>query len=97
MLIDEIGEDTKHPLYGFMDTLGTLLHAYEEEHIPVPQSRGMDVLQFLMEEHGVSPSDLPELGAPSEIADLLNGRTELTLPQIRHLSRRFHLSPAVFI
>lgn len=31
-LIDEIGTGEGHPLYGLLDTLGTLIHAYEEEH-----------------------------------------------------------------
>jgi HTH-type transcriptional regulator/antitoxin HigA len=33
-LLDEIGDNEKHPLYSFLDTLGTLIHAYEQEHYP---------------------------------------------------------------
>jgi HTH-type transcriptional regulator/antitoxin HigA len=35
-LLDEIGDDEKHALYGLLDTLGSLVHVYEEEHIPIP-------------------------------------------------------------
>ena len=33
-LLDEIGTDESHPLYSLLDTLGTLIQAYEEEHHP---------------------------------------------------------------
>ena len=36
-LLDEIGTNEKHPLYSLLDTLGTLIHAYEEEHFPIPE------------------------------------------------------------
>ncbi|MBV5346738.1 transcriptional regulator, partial [bacterium] len=36
-LLDEIGTNEKHPLYTLLDTLGTLVHAYEEEHYPIPE------------------------------------------------------------
>jgi len=32
-LLDEVGTDEQHPLYTLLDTLGTLLHAYEEEQV----------------------------------------------------------------
>jgi HTH-type transcriptional regulator/antitoxin HigA len=35
-LLDEIGDNEKHPLYSLLDTLGTLIHAYEKEHYPIP-------------------------------------------------------------
>lgn len=33
-LIDEIGNDHKHPLATLMETIGTLIDFYEEKHIP---------------------------------------------------------------
>lgn len=30
-LLDEVGDDTMHPLYGLLDALGALVHAYEVE------------------------------------------------------------------
>ena len=29
--------DEKHPLYDLLDTLGTVIYAYEEKHYPVPE------------------------------------------------------------
>lgn len=59
-LLEEIGDDEQHPQYGLLDTLGTLIHAYEEEHVPIPEASGPEVLEYLMEEHGLKPEDLAE-------------------------------------
>ena len=96
-LLDEIGTNEKHPLYSLLDTLGTLIHAYEEEHFHVPSPTGTDVLRFLMEEHGLAQSDLSEIGSQGVVSEILNGKHELNVRQIRALAKRFKVSPAVFV
>lgn len=96
-LIDEVGTNESHPMYEFLDTLGTIIHAYEEEHFPMPEASGAEVLQYLMEEHGLRQSDLPEIGSQGVVSEILNGKRELNVRQIRELARRFQVSPAVFI
>lgn len=97
VLLDEVGADEQHPMHTLLDTLGTLLHAYEEQHHPMPECSGADVLRFLMDEHGLAQSDLPEIGDEGTVADILQGKCELSIRQIRKLATRFHVSPAVFI
>lgn len=96
-LIDEVGTNEQHPLYDLLDTLGTVIHAYEEKHHPMPECSGVEMLQFLMEEQQLEPSDLPELGTPDIVSEILNGERELTAKQIRALAARFDVSPAVFV
>jgi HTH-type transcriptional regulator / antitoxin HigA len=96
-LLDEISTNEKHPLYSLLDTLGTLIHAYEEEHFHIPSSTGTDVLRFLMEEHGLAQSDLLEIGSQGVVSEILNGKRELNVRQIRALAKRFKVSPAVFV
>jgi HTH-type transcriptional regulator/antitoxin HigA len=96
-LLDEVGTNEQHPLYTLLDTLGTLLHAYEEQHHPIPECSGVEVLRFLMEEHALTQSDLPEVGSQGVVSDILRGKRELNLRQMRALAKRFHVSPAVFI
>lgn len=96
-LLDEVGTDEQHPLYTLLDTLGTLVHAYEEQHHPMPECSGVDVLRFLMDEHSLSQSDLPEVGSQGVVSDILRGKRELNVRQIRALAKRFQVSPAVFI
>ena len=96
-LLDEVGVDEQHPLYELLDTLGTVIHAYEEKHYPVPECDGIEAFQFLMEEHGLSNDDFPELGNPDTLSRILDGRQELTARQIRLLAERFQVSPATFV
>ena len=96
-LLDEVGDDERHPLYDLLDTLGTVIHAYEENHHPIPECDGIEVLQFLMEEHEIGPADLPEIGKPDTVSAVLERRQELTIGDIRALAERFHVSPAVFV
>lgn len=96
-LLDEIGTNEKHPLYSLLDTLGTLVHAYEEEHYPIPETTGADVLRFLMEEHNLTQSDLPEVGSQGVVSEILNNKRELNVRQIRELAERFNVSAAVFV
>jgi HTH-type transcriptional regulator / antitoxin HigA len=96
-LIDEVGTDETHPLYEFLDTLGTLIHAYEERQVDIPDVSGADVLYYLMEEHKLRQSDLPEIGSQGVVSEILSGKRSLNVRQIRALADRFHVSPAVFI
>ena len=34
-LIDEVGTDERHPLYSLVDTLGNVVHAWEEQHFAI--------------------------------------------------------------
>jgi len=96
-LIDEVGDDEEHPLYEFLDTLGAVIQLYEEKHYPMPDVSGAEVLQYLMEEHSLRQSDLPEVGSQGVVSEILNGKRGLNVRQIRELAQRFHVSPAVFI
>jgi len=96
-LLDSIGDNAKHPLYGLLDTLGTLIELYEAEHYPIPSATGAEVLQFLMEEHGLTQSDLPEVGSQGVVSEILNGKRELNVRQIRLLAEKFKVSGAVFL
>jgi len=96
-MLDEIGTNEGHPLYALLDTLGTLVHAYEEKHYPMPECSGADMLRFFMEEYGLTQSDLPEVGSQGVVSEILNGKRELNVKQIRALASRFRVSPAVFI
>jgi HTH-type transcriptional regulator/antitoxin HigA len=96
-LLDEIGINEKHPLYSLLDTLGTLIHAYEEEHFPIPESTGAEILRFLMDENGLTQSDLPEVGSQGVVSEILNSKRELNVRQIRSLAKKFKVSPAAFV
>ena len=95
--IDEVGTNTQHPLYSFLDTLGTIVEAYEEQHYPIPDCSGVDMLIHFMEEYSLSQSDIPEVGSQGIVSEIINGKRELNIRQIRALAKRFNVKPAVFL
>lgn len=96
-LIDEVGTDEEHPLYELLDTMGTLINAYEEKHYSIPDCSGFEILNHLMTEHKVEPEDLPFLGPPNRVKKILYGSIALTIEEIHTLAERFHVNPAVFL
>ena len=96
-LIDQVGDNEDHPLYTLLDTLGTVLSSYEEDQYPVPEASSTDILRYLMEEHGLNQSELPEIGSQGVVSEILRGKRSLNVRQIQALSKRFQVSPAVFI
>jgi HTH-type transcriptional regulator/antitoxin HigA len=96
-LLDTVGDDETHPLYDLLDTLSILIQAYEESAMSAGDVSGIDVLKLLMDEHQLMAADLPELGTPAEVTDLLAGRGSLSVPQIQALANRFGVVPATFV
>ena len=97
LVVDEVGEHDSHPLALMMETLGTLVDAYEREHVRELPGSPFAVLRLLMDEHRLSQSDLPEVGSQGVVSEILRGRRQINLRQVRALSERFGVSPAVFI
>jgi HTH-type transcriptional regulator/antitoxin HigA len=96
-LVDEIKAAKKHPLLDLLDIVSELIRAFDAEHFPVPETSPRKVLSFLMAQHSLSQSDLPEVGNQSVVSMILSGSRQLNVRQIQALSERFHVSPSVFI
>ena len=96
-LVDEAGGNEAPLIESLIDTLGTLVKDYEDRNIPEPSADPIDCLKFLMEEHNLKLSDLPEMGSQEVVSDILSGKKPLTVTQIKALSERFNVSPAVFV
>jgi HTH-type transcriptional regulator/antitoxin HigA len=96
-LIDEVGNKENHPLASLMETIGSLIETYESQYINDIEGNAIDVLNALMEEHGLKQSDLSEIGSQGVVSEILSGKRQLNVRQIKFLSKRFKVSPAVFI
>ncbi|AZD52380.1 helix-turn-helix domain-containing protein [Pseudomonas chlororaphis] len=96
-LLDLTGEDEAHPLNSLVDIIGDWIEAYDLEHRPMPVASGVDVLRYMMREHGLTQSDLPGVGAQSVVSEILSGKRQLNLRQIRWLAARFKVSMETFI
>jgi HTH-type transcriptional regulator/antitoxin HigA len=96
-LIDEIDYNTKNPRYRLIETLSVLIEAYDREHHSLPEASGIEVLRFLMEEHGLTQKDLPEIGSQGVVSEVLAGRRRLNVRQIQALAARFGVQPGAFV
>jgi len=73
------------------------IEEYEKKEFPIEKATGMEMLQYLMEEHGLNTSDFPEIGNQELVLDLLNGKQELNLRMIKVLAKRFGVSEQTFL
>jgi len=96
-ILDEVGGDEKHPMAEIADALSVFIEKYEAEHVPIPAAKPAAVLKFLMREHDLRQSDLPEIGSQGVVSEVLTGKRELNTRQIKQLAKRFNISPAVFV
>ena len=97
LVIDEVGNKQNHPLAPLLETLGSLVEAYEKENLKPIDAKPIEILKFLMEEHNITQKDMKQLGSQGVVSEILSGKRELSVRQIKELSKRFGVSPAVFI
>jgi HTH-type transcriptional regulator/antitoxin HigA len=80
-----------------IELLTLLIERYEGEHYAIPDASPAAVLRFLLAQHGLKQRDIAaELGGESVVSEVLSGRRKLNAAHIEQLSKRFHVSPAVF-
>lgn len=96
-LIDAVSEEPNESLESLIDVLGTLIEDYENKHVPEPVGDPISSLKHFMYDYNLRQSDLPEIGSQGVVSDVLNGKRQLNVAQIKALSERFNVSPAVFI
>ena len=96
-LLDAGGADETHPLAGLVTTIGVLIGTYEDRHNRAEVVPPIAVLRFLMEQHSLTQSDLPEVGTQGVVSEILRGKRTLNVRQIKALSVRFDLPASIFI
>lgn len=75
-----------------------LVEAYERSRWPRRVTSLPELLTYLMDQHGLSRADMvPLLGTASRVSEVLNGKRELSLPMVRRLRARFHISADLLI
>ena len=81
----------------YAEVLMALIEAYEEEHHSIPDASPVDVLRALMEANDLRQKDLvPIFASESIVSEVLRKKRDLNKTHIQKLSKRFHVSPAVF-
>lgn len=81
-----------------IDLLSLLIERYESERYALPEASPVDVLRFLMGQHGLTQRDLgSELGSESLVSLILSGKRNLTVPHMHALAKRFNVPASVFV
>lgn len=81
-----------------LDILATLVDAYETLHHAMDQADPIEAIRFRMEQSGRLTSDLAAIVGPATTpSDILEGRTELSLEQIRRLHDEWGISAEILI
>jgi len=96
-IIDEIGEDEVHPLADLAEALGVFVEAYDKTHYQTPNPSPRAMLRFLMEQHDLRQSDLPEIGSQGVVSEIISGKRSLNVRQISRLAKRFNVTSSVFV
>jgi HTH-type transcriptional regulator/antitoxin HigA len=79
------------------DLLTLLIEDFEEKHYQLPKASPLEVITFLMEQHGLKQKDLVDVfGTPSIVSEVLRGKRDLNKDHISRLSKRFRISPELF-
>jgi len=80
------------------DLLTLLIEDFEDRQYALKPADPLAVLEELMAANGLKQKDLLDIFVtPSIVSEVLSGKRQLTTEHIRRLSRRFHVSPEVFI
>ena len=97
-LLDAGAADEVHPLADLVATLGELIGDYDAVHYPAPSVAPREVLRSLMDQHGLTQSELAqELGSQGVVSEVLSGKREMNLRQIRALATRFSIPVGAFM
>ena len=96
-LLDAGGADQHNELAGLVEALGQMIHAYEQQRHALPEVPPRDVLRYLMDDHGLSQTDLADVASQGTISDILAGRRGISKALAKKLAGRFGVSVAVFV
>lgn len=95
-LIDQ--DELTAPEQDYLDVLGDLVKAYEDETIPIKPAGDADMLRLLIVGRGVTQAEAAKQAgiAESTISEVLAGKRKLNRAQVGKLARYFRVTPGAF-
>jgi HTH-type transcriptional regulator / antitoxin HigA len=95
----KVGEDATSP-YGSLFTLLTeRIATYEARHVPFDDVAPAQVLEYLLEQHGVTQQEVADATGiqQSNLNQLLKGKRKLTTEHVKRLAHYFRVEPSVLL
>lgn len=96
-LVDEVGDNERHPLADLLGLVGDLVAAWETDHVEIPEADPRAVLRLLMEQHRLKQGDFAGIAPQSVVSEILAGKRRINARQAKALAARFGVSAAVFL
>lgn len=96
-ILDAGAANEEHVLADLAHTIGALISEYDNVHYPVQNISPLAMLRFLMDQNHLTQSNLPEIGTQGVVSEVMSGKRDLNVRQIKALSERFHVPPSVFV
>jgi len=90
---EEIGEEEGR----LLELLGVLIEEYEDRTIPLPVTQPHKMLAHLLEEKGMSASDLWRVLPKSRVSEILNGKRGISKVQAEQLAELFRVPVELFL
>ena len=84
----------------YFEAIATFVEKYEAEHHAIDEMKmtPVELLQSIIDEHGMTKSDLGQLLGDRSLGHrILTGQRELSKAHIRILAERFSLNPAALL
>ena len=97
MEVDEPKEQEKQ--FAWLDTLTTLIEAYEEKHFKINQKvlTPVQVIEQAMEQLNMSKKELALLLGANRVSEIFSGKRDLSLAQIRKLHHELRIPTDLLI
>jgi HTH-type transcriptional regulator / antitoxin HigA len=79
------------------ELLTLLIEDFESKRYKLPRAKPVEILRFLMDQHGLKQKDLADVfGTRSIVSEVLSGKRKLNREHIQRLRQRFRTSPEAF-
>jgi len=81
-----------------LELLLNLIHDYERQCYPIPPSPPNEMIGYLIEQRGLTPTDLiPLLGCKSRVAEVLSAKRGISKVQAKNLAAYFEAGVELFL
>ena len=94
--LTDLFEEGSNEMEPLLDYVLNCIEKYEEEHYPVKESSPVEMIKFLMDQHGHKQKDLTDIAPKSAISEILSGKRALNINHIEKLSKKYNTNPSVF-
>src|SRR5262252_3776109 len=91
-LVDRLWDSSDPADVARLEAQARLIAAYEERNWPRRRPNTAQLIQHLMEQHGLTRADMvPLLGTPSRVSEVLRGKKGLSMAMVQRLRARFRV------